>query len=396
MPSIHVSKTQIPIRFRMTFFTSVTTSLLFTIGLSGCTQSLENRGETTQEKATQEETVQIEEVVDGLDHPWSMVFLPEGGMLITERSGAIRHLNGSNELSDPLEGLPEVYAYGQGGMLDLALPDDYRESGWVYISFSEPNEEGEACTALGRARFDGERFNDFEVIFRQEPKIDEPNHFGGRIAFRGGFVYLMMGERFQFDPAQDLTNHLGTIVRLNPDGSIPADNPFLNIERALPEIWSYGHRNIEATAVDPQTGNLWIAEMGPKGGDELNLIKKGENYGWPEVSWGMHYDGELIPDPPTRPEFADAAIHWTPVISPSGMDFYTGDLFPQWKNHMLIGGLSATGVVIVEVNGEQAKEVDRIDLKARTREVKQGSDGAIYALTDSNNGKLLKIIPGGK
>ncbi|MGB6037806.1 MAG: PQQ-dependent sugar dehydrogenase [Cryomorphaceae bacterium] len=371
-------------RFGQTFCSIVATILLLSFGFFGCSQSPKNL----------EKNLKIEEVVSGLDHPWSLVFLPEGGMLITERSGAIRHLSESKKLSDPLEGLPEVYAMGQGGMLDLTLPSDYSESGWVYISFSEPDEQGRASTAMGRAKFDGERFNDFEVIFRQEPKIDGGNHFGARIVFNEGFVYLTMGERFQFDPAQDLSNHLGTIVRLNPDGSIPADNPFVGQEKVEAEIWSYGHRNIEAAAVDPRTRNLWEAEMGPRDGDELNLVKKGENYGWPEVSWGMHYDGEKIPDPPTRPEFADAAIHWTPVISPSGMDFYTGNLFPEWKNHMLIGGLTAKGIVIVEINGEQAKEVDRIDLGARTREVKQGPDGAIYALTDQGNGKLLKITPG--
>ena len=347
----------------------------------------------SQTKNNPDKNLKIEEVVDGLDHPWSLVFLPRGGMLITERSGAVRHLDEARKLSDPLEGLPEVFAKGQGGMLDLTLPPDYDENGCVYISFSEPGKGGKASTALGRAKFDGNRFNDFEVIFRQEPKIDGKNHFGGRVVFRDGFVYLMMGERYQFDPAQDLSNHLGTIVRLNPDGSVPDDNPFVNNENAQPEIWSYGHRNIEAATVDPQTGYLWEAEMGPRGGDELNLVKKGENYGWPEVSWGKHYDGEKIPDPPTRPEFADAAIHWTPVISPSGMDFYTGDRFPVWKNHMLIGGLTAKGIVVVEVNGEEAREVDRIDLNARTREVKMGPDGYIYALTDEGNGKLLMLKP---
>jgi glucose/arabinose dehydrogenase len=338
--------------------------------------------------------IEITEVVDGLDHPWSLVFLPEGGMLITERSGAIRYLDGEENLSPPLEGLPEVYANGQGGMLDLALPPNYTLSDWVYISFSEPGRDGTACTALGRATFDGDRFNDFEVIFRQEPKVEGPNHFGGRVLFHEEHVFLAMGERFKFDPAQDLSNHLGTIVRLNPDGSIPEDNPFVNQENAEPAIWSYGHRNIEAIAVDPRTDNLWIAEMGPKGGDELNLIRKGENYGWPLVSWGEHYDGEDIPDPPSRPEFADARIHWTPVISPSGMDFYTGEVFPDWKNHMLIGGLSAKGIVVVKIDGEEAREVDRIDLNARTREVKQGPDGLIYALTDQGNGKLLRITKG--
>lgn len=362
--------------------------------LAACSQSPETGTTTIQE--SEDETTngqpQIEEVITGLDHPWSFVFLPDGDMLITERAGTIRHLDKSGNLSEPLEGLPEVYANGQGGMLDLALPADYTESEWVYVSFSEPGEDDDmASTALGRGKFDGERFNDFEVIFRQEPKIEGPNHFGGRIVFRDGFVYLMMGERFQFEPTQELSNHLGTIVRLNPDGSVPADNPFVGQENAEDEIWSYGHRNIEAAAVDPQTNNLWIAEMGPKGGDELNLVKKGENYGWPIVSWGDHYDNEDIPDPTTRPEFADAAIHWTPVISPSGMDFYTGDRFSDWKNHMLIGGLSAKGIVIVKVDDESATEVDRLDLSARTREVKQGPDGYIYALTDESDGKLLRI-----
>jgi len=366
------------ITFKRVGFQMVLAFLL--IALSACSQPTRT---TT--------SIQIETVVDGLDHPWAMAFLPQGGMLITERSGSVRFLDESGSLSEPLSGLPEVFARGQGGMLDLALPHDYDASGWVYLSFSEPDQEGRACTTLGRGKFKGDRFEDFDVIFRQEPKVEGPNHFGGRILFRDGFVYLMMGERFRFDPAQDLSNHLGTIVRLNPDGSIPDDNPFVNNPDARPEIWSYGHRNIEAVSVDPLTGNLWIAEMGPRGGDELNLIEKGENYGWPIVSWGEHYDGEDIPDPPTRPEFVDAKIHWTPVISPSGMDFYTGDQFPEWKNHMMIGGLSAKGIVIVKIEGDRADEIDRIDLKARTRDVKQGPDGAIYAITDENNGKLLRI-----
>lgn len=356
---------------------------LFTLSLTACGQA--NRAETDAG------TLEVETITDGLDHPWGMVFLPDGRALVTERSGAVRILDTNGRLSDPVAGVPEVFARGQGGMLDVDLHPDFESQPWVYLVFSEPGSDGTASTALGRGKWQNDRIEDFEVLFSQQPKMEGPNHFGGRIVFDGDRLFLTTGERFQFDPAQDLSNHLGTVVRLNLDGSVPDDNPFVDRADAEDAIYSYGHRNIEAAAIDPRTGHLWIAEMGPKGGDELNRPEAGKNYGWPVVSWGNNYDDTKIPDPPTRPEFEDAVIHWTPVISPSGMMFYTGDEFPEWKNHMFIGGLSAQGLVVVKVDGTDAEEVDRIDLGVRSRNVVQGPDGRIYVLTDQSNGKVLRL-----
>lgn len=347
-----------------------------------------------EDAQTEAGTVQIDEIAGDLDHPWGMAFLPDGRLLVTERSGDLRILNTDSSLSEPLDGVPEVFARGQGGLLDVALDPDFENNKLVYLSFSEPGDNNTASTALGRGTFENNRINNFTVIFSQQPKMDGPNHFGGRIVFSEGKIFLTLGERFKFEPAQDLSNHLGTIVRINPDGSVPADNPFSGDENAEDAIWSYGHRNIEAAAIDPATGLLWVAEMGPRGGDELNQPAAGKNYGWPVVSWGKNYDGSDIPDPPTRPEFADAAIHWTPVISPSGMVFYSGNMFPEWKGKMLIGGLTAKGVVVVNVNNETAEESERIDLGTRTRDVEQAPDGSIYVLTDESNGKVLRLSKG--
>ena len=230
------------------------------------------------------------------------------------------------------------------------------------------------------------------MIFRQYPKVDGGNHFGSRLAFSpDGTLFVTLGERFTFEPAQDLATHLGKIVRINPDGSVPADNPFVGQEGALPEIWSYGHRNPQGAAIHPETGKLWETEFGPLGGDELNIPQAGKNYGWPVVSWGKHYDGTDIPDPPTHPEFADAIAHWNPVISPSGIAFYTADAIPGWKGNLLIGGLSSEAIVRLTLDGEKVIEEERIPMGARIRDVAQGPDGAVYALTDESDGKVLRL-----
>ncbi|MEX0966059.1 MAG: PQQ-dependent sugar dehydrogenase [Bacteroidia bacterium] len=340
---------------------------------------------------TEQGEVAVREIAQNLEHPWGMAFLPDGRLLVTERSGQLRILSNDTTLSDPLQGVPEVFAKGQGGLLDVALDPDFETNSLVYLSYAEPGPDNTASTALGRGRLEGNSIRDFSVIFRQEPKVDGSNHFGSRIVFFKGKIFLTLAERFKFDPAQDLSNHLGAIVRINRDGSIPPDNPFADQNDAEDAIWTYGHRNIQAAAIDPNTGNFWVAEMGPQDGDELNLITAGNNYGWPIVSWGENYDGSDIPDPPTRPEFTDAVVKWTPVISPSGMEFYTGDIFPEWQGKMLIGGLSSKALVVVTVNGEQAKESDRLDLGARIRNVKQAPDGSVYLLTDQNNGKILRL-----
>ena len=343
---------------------------------------------------TEAGTVQVENLAEGLDHPWGMAFLPDGRLLVTERAGQLRILGTDSTLSEPIEGTPEVYARGHGGLLDVVLDPDFQNNRFVYLSFSEPGENNTASTALGRGKLEGEQLTDFTVIFRQEPKVEGENHFGARIVFTPeGHLFLTMADRFKFDPAQDLSNHLGTIVRINPDGSVPEDNPFVGQENAEDEIWSYGHRNIESAAIDPATNTLFIAEMGPKGGDELNQPQAGQNFGWPGVSWGDNYDDTQIPDPPTHPEFADALIHWTPVISPSGMVFYTGSLFPEWQGSVLIGGLSSQGIVRVSINGGQAEEVERISLGARIRDVEQAPDGSVYVLTDQGNGNVWRLSP---
>jgi len=340
-----------------------------------------------------DDQVEVEELASGLKHPWGMAFLPDGKLLVTERDGQLRMLGADKKLSDPVAGVPEVFNEGQGGLLDVALDPDFKSNNYIYISFSEPRDGG-ATTALGRGKWANNRLNDFQVIFRQEPVIDGPNHFGGRILFsREGNLFLTLGERFQFDPAQDLSNHLGTIVRITREGEVPTDNPFVKKSKADNKIWSYGHRNIEAGAFDPKTGKLWVAEMGPQGGDELNLVKAAKNYGWPLVSWGEHYDGKDIPDPTTRPEFEDSKVKWTPVISPSGMVFYTGNLFKPFQGNMLIGGLTAKGVVRVDVTDEQAREVGRIKIGDRVRDVEQAPDGSIYVLTDKSNGQILRLTP---
>jgi aldose sugar dehydrogenase len=338
--------------------------------------------------------VQVEQLVSGLNHPWGMAFLPDGRLLITERdTGQLYVLGTDNRLSEPLSGVPEVLARGQGGLMDVALDPNFEQNNYIYLSYAKPGESGKASTALGRGKFAESRLDNFEDIFIQKPYIERSAHFGNRIEFspEGEYLFFALGERFQFDPAQDLSNHLGKIVRIHPDGSVPKDNPFVGQENAEDEIWSYGHRNIEAMAFQPETGALWIGEMGPKGGDELNKIEKGANYGWPMVSWGEHYDGNQIPDPPTRPEFEDAVRHWTPVISPSGMTFYSGDMFPDWKNNALIGGLSSQEVVRLVFDGTTVKEEDRLPLRARIRDVETAPDGSIYVLTDQADGKLLRI-----
>ncbi|AHM62842.1 PQQ-dependent aldose dehydrogenase [Flammeovirgaceae bacterium 311] len=339
-------------------------------------------------------SIEIEEIAGNLKHPWGMAFLPDNRLLVTERSGNLRILDASHKLSKPLKGVPKVFAKGQGGLLDVALDPNFAQNSYVYLSYAEPGEGNTASSALGRGRLEGNELKDFTVIFRQEPKVDGPNHFGGRILFTTeGHIIFTMADRFKFDPAQDLSNHLGTIVRINRDGSVPSDNPFVGQADAREEIWSYGHRNIESAAFDPATNLLWVAEMGPMGGDELNQPVAGRNYGWPVVSWGDNYDGSKIPNPPTRPEFAQSVIQWTPTISPSGMIFYTGTLYRGWQGSMLIGGLTSTGIVRVEVNGEQAEEVERIPLAVRTRDVEQAPDGSIWVLTDQSDGKILRLKP---
>ena len=337
--------------------------------------------------------IKVEVVADGLDQPWGMAFLPDGRLLVTEKLGTLRIVAKDGTVSDPLKGVPEVIANGQGGLLDVALNPKFDANGLVYLSYSEPGDGG-AGTAVAHGKLSDAGLEDVKVIFRMQPKVEGPNHFGSRLVFApDGKLFVTLGDRFKFDPAQDLKSHLGKVVRINPDGSVPDDNPFVGKDDALPEIWSYGHRNVQGAAIHPETGKLWTIEFGPKGGDELNIPEPGKNYGWPVVSWGNHYDGKDIPDPPTHPEFTDAIHHWNPVISPSGMAFYTGDAFPSWKNELLIAGLSSQAIVRLTLEGQKMASENRIEMGARIRDVAQGPDGAIYAITDESDGQLLRLTP---
>jgi glucose/arabinose dehydrogenase len=341
---------------------------------------------------TQAGTISVQTVAEGLQHPWGLAFLPNGGMLVTERPGRLRLLSKTGELSKPLQGVPAVFAERQGGLLDVALDPNFPSNRLVYLSYAEAGEGG-ASTAVARGKLREAGLEDVAVIFRQMPKVDGDLHFGSRLAFTpDGKLFITLGERFTFAPAQDLSNHLGKIVRINPDGSVPPDNPFVGREDARPEIWSYGHRNAQGAAIHPKTGKLWENEFGPMGGDELNIPQAGANYGWPVVSWGKHYDGTAIPEPPTHPEFVDAITHWTPVISPSGMTFYTGDAIPAWQGNLLIGGLSSEALVRLTLDGEAVKAEERIPMGARIRNVAQAPDGSVYLLTDEDNGKVLRLM----
>ena len=346
---------------------------------------------------TDKAEILVETIAGGLNHPWGFAFLPDAGMLVTERPGRLRLVAADGKVSPALAGVPSVYAQGQGGLLDVALAPDFAASRLVYLSFAEAGEGG-ASTAVARGRLNeaATALEDTKVIFRQQPKVTGGNHFGSRLAFaRDGKLFVTTGERFKFDPAQDVSNHIGKILRINPDGSVPQDNPFAGRAGARPEIWSYGHRNIQSAAIHPETGALWEVEHGPRGGDELILAEPGRNYGWPLVSWGRHYDGRDIPDPPTRPDLAGSVHQWTPVIGPSGMAFYTGEAFPAWRGDVLIGGLVSQGLVRVSLDGARMTGEERISLGARIRDVRQGPDGFVYALTDADNGRILRLRPAG-
>ncbi|HNU64625.1 MAG TPA: PQQ-dependent sugar dehydrogenase [Thiobacillaceae bacterium] len=343
-----------------------------------------------------EASIRVTTVATGLEHPWGLAFLPDGRMLVTERTGRLRLVAPNGQVSPPIRGIPRVFASGQGGLLDVVLAPKFESNRLVYFSYAEPGENGTAGTAAARGRLNetATALEGVAVIWRQRPKVGGSNHFGGRLVFApDGTLFITTGERYKFQPAQDLASGLGKIVRINPDGSIPRDNPFVDRANTQPEVWSYGHRNVQGAAIHPETGVLWTNEFGPFGGDELNISKAGRNYGWPLVSWGRNYDGTAIPHPPTRPELADAIYYWVPVISPSGMIFYTGEAFPDWRGDLLIGGLSSQALVRLTLDGQRVTDERRIDMGARIRDVNQGQDGFLYLLTDDPDGAILRLEP---
>ncbi|MGY0559232.1 MULTISPECIES: PQQ-dependent sugar dehydrogenase [unclassified Luteimonas] len=347
-----------------------------------------------------EEAFQIEELAD-FDAPWAMTFLPDGRLLVTEMAGTLHLFDPDSASTGEITGVPAVQHVAQGGLGDVALHPGYADNGLIYISFVEAGDGGLMGAAVARARLalddaGGGTLEDLEVIWRQEPKKSGDGHFGYRIAFDDdGMLWVSSSERKEFDPAQDMSANLGKIVRLNDDGT-PADgNPFADQGGVAAQVWTLGHRNILGLAFDAD-GRLWAHEMGPKGGDELNLIVKGENYGYPEVSNGVHYDDTDIPNHDTRPEFRAPVITWTPVISPAGFVIYDGGMFTDWQGSGFIGGLSSMSLVRVEFDGDSAREAERFDMQRRIREVEQGPDGALWLLEDGTReggGKLLKLTP---
>jgi glucose/arabinose dehydrogenase len=324
--------------------------------------------------------------------PWALEFLPDGRLLVTEQRGAIKLYEPGSGATSDIKGVPAVSYGGQGGLGDLVLHPKFADNGLVYLSYAEAGAGEIRGAAVARAKLvlatggNGGELTNLEVIWRQNPKVEGGGHYGHRIAFApDGHLFVSSGERQKFDPAQDMQANLGKIVRLNDDGSIPAGNPFGAVGVAA-QIWSLGHRNPLGLAFD-SAGKLWNVEMGPMGGDELNLVQRGANYGYPIVSNGDHYDGKVIPDHPTRPEFAAPAVFWNPVISPSSLMFYSGSEFPQWRGDAFIGGLSSQSIVRIEFDGDNAREAERFAMGMRIRAVEQGPDGAIWILEDEREGR---------
>lgn len=350
-----------------------------------------------------------------LSEPWGMTFLPDGRLIISEKSGRLR-IYSDRKLSEPIAGVPKVVYHEQGGLLDVEIDPDFARNGLVYLYFTEAGEEQlnvksdtsdprlgpyQDLTdnilkggAVARARLDGNSLGDVKVIWRQQPKTMGRNHFGGRLAFApDGKLFITSGDRQRFEPAQDMSTNLGKIVRINPDGSIPGDNPFVNKKGVRPDIYSLGHRNPLGAAFIPSTKQLWIHEMGPWHGDELNVPEPGKNYGWPVVSNGDHYDGSSIPDHATTDKFVQPNYHWYPAVSPSGLIFYTGSRFTDWKGNALLGGLSSEVLLRLTVDGNRVMAEERIYLHRRIRDVIEAPDGSVWLLTDGKDGELMRLTP---
>lgn len=355
-----------------------------------------------QSFSSQAGAIHLQQVAGGLEHPWSLAFLPDGRMLVSERPGRLRMVTPEGVVGPAIAGLPAVAANGQGGLLDVVLAPDYARTGVVYFSYSEPRDGGNG-TAVARARLERDglsgRLRDLQVVFRQQPAIDSNKHFGSRLAWAGdGSLFITLGDRgSERDRAQTLDNALGKVVRIQPDGRVPADNPFVGRAGARPEIWSYGHRNLQGAAINPSSGELWTHEHGPQGGDELNIPRAGRNYGWPVITYGREYSGLKVGDGLKAQAGMEQPIHyWVPSIAPSGMAFYTSERIPAWQGSLFVASLKFGQLARLSLDGDRVVAEERLleGLNRRLRDVRQGPDGALYLLTDDAEGSILRLTLG--
>jgi glucose/arabinose dehydrogenase len=361
-------------------------------------------GQTRAPYRTAGVAFEVESVARELEHPWGMAFLPDGRFLVTERPGRLRVVDAGGVLSEAVAGLPEVDARDQGGLLDVAIDPKFGENQMVYWSYSEPRDDGNG-TAVARGRLVVEgapRLEDVKVIWRMSPTLDSTKHFGSRLVFaRDGALFITTGERSSLEgrrQAQRLDSALGKVVRIMPDGSVPKDNPFVGRDGALPEIWSYGHRNIQSAALHPRTGDLWTVEHGARGGDEVNAPQRGKDHGWPTITYGIEYSGDAIGDGLTAKDGMEQPLYyWDPVIAPSGMAFYDGDLFPDWKDSLFVGALAGQHLARLTIDGDRVVGEERLLVdRGRIRDVRVGPEGAVYVLTDEDEGELLRLVPSGR
>ena len=343
--------------------------------------------------------IKVESIATGLEHPWGLQFLPDGRMLVTERPGRLRIVSKDGKLSEPIAGVPEVAAVGQGGLLDVLLAPEFDKTGTIFFSYGEPRGLFKNGTTVARAHLvtegDGGYLKKVKVIFRQQPAANSPYHFGSRLAWApDGTLFVTTGERNMLRAeAQNPANDLGKIIRINPDGSAPADNP--RLPGWAPEVWSIGHRNVQGATIRPGTGQLYTVEHGAQGGDELNHPEKGKNYGWPIITYGIDYDGSKIGEGSEKPGMEPAVYYWKPSIATSGLAFYTGDLFPAWKGDAFVGGLAGQHIERLVLDGDNVVAAEKllVDLHKRVRDIRQGPDGALWVLTDEDPGEILRISP---
>ena len=349
----------------------------------------------TQSINTEQYSLRVVTVAKGLDEPWSLAWLPDGRMLVTEKPGRMRIVAKDGRLSKPVKGVPKVVDTGQGGLLDVILDPEFATNKKIYFSYSEPGSGGQG-TAVASATLDGLKLTDTKVLFRQSPKSGGGRHYGGRLVIaRDGTLFITVGDRGQRDKVQNKKINRGQVIRIHTDGSIPDDNPFVGKKGFRPETWSHGHRNPQGAALHPETGKLWVHEHGPAGGDEVNVVEAGRNYGWPVIGYGKHYSGAKVGVGTKKPGMEQPVHYWDPSIAPSGMAFYTGDKFPKWKGNLLVGALGHQTVVRLVLDGEKVVGQERIldDLGERIRDVRMGPDGYVYLLTDDNDGRILRLEP---